>query len=130
MQPLKKSPNEIDREIGCRIRAKRQLIGYNQKSLAARIGVSYQQVQKYENGSNRVGASRLYAISKALGVHISHFFDAKPENGDIHPRREISECTLAEDGRELVLFFAKIPSKKIQDKIVELIEVISEVGAK
>lgn len=126
MQPLKKRPNDIDREIACRIKARRQLVGYNQKSLADKIGVSYQQVQKYENGSNRVGASRLYAISKALCVHISYFFDAQPEHCGADPRREIIDRTLDEGDRELILFFAGIRNKKSRDKIVELFDLFQK----
>ena len=69
----KKSPNEIDFEIGRRIKLRRNALGLNQQQLAREIDVSYQQVQKYENGTDRVGAARLFQISQALDVPIGFF---------------------------------------------------------
>jgi transcriptional regulator with XRE-family HTH domain len=70
-----KAPNAIDVEVGARIRLKRKLNGISQQSLAGKLGVTFQQVQKYEKGTNRVGASRLSQIATALDVPMSYFFD-------------------------------------------------------
>jgi transcriptional regulator with XRE-family HTH domain len=71
----KKSPNSIDVHVGNRIRTRRLALGMSQEKLAGGLGLTFQQVQKYEKGANRVGASRLLAISDILEVPVSFFFD-------------------------------------------------------
>lgn len=75
----------VDSVVGQRIRARRLAMGMSQSELGKAIGVRFQQVQKYESGSNRVSASRLWAIAEVLGVHVSHFFEGirPPESGAI-----------------------------------------------
>ncbi len=68
----------VDRHVGSRIRIRRKLLKFSQKDLAARLGLSYQQVQKYENGSNRVSASVLHRMAHCLGVSILYFFEGAP----------------------------------------------------
>lgn len=70
-----KTPSPIDVYVGSRIRSRRTLIGYSQEKLGSSLGVTFQQIQKYERGANRVGSSRLYNIAQALDVPISFFFD-------------------------------------------------------
>lgn len=70
-----RSPNPVDVHVGSRIRLRRTLLGKSQSVLADNLGLTFQQVQKYERGANRVGASRLYDLSKALSVPVSFFFD-------------------------------------------------------
>lgn len=65
----------VDLHVGARVRARRMAIGMTQQALAARLGVTFQQVQKYELGSNRVSASRLWAIAQAMGVPVSFFYE-------------------------------------------------------
>lgn len=72
-------PNPIDVHVGKRVRVRRTLLGLSQEALANRLGITFQQVQKYERGSNRMGSSRLYDISVALDVPVSFFFDDMPE---------------------------------------------------
>ena len=73
-----RQPGAIDRYVGSRIRLRRTLAGISQEQLAAVLGLTFQQVQKYENGVNRVGASRLFELSRALNVPIPYFFDDMP----------------------------------------------------
>lgn len=73
------SPDPIDKYVGSRIRGRRLGLGLSQTKLGDAINVTFQQVQKYENGTNRVGASNLFKMSKALGVEISYFFQDMPE---------------------------------------------------
>jgi transcriptional regulator with XRE-family HTH domain len=75
------TPNPIDIRVGSRVRLRRNMLGLTQESLGEAIGLTFQQVQKYERGANRIGASRLYALSQALDVPVSFFFD------DIDPVR-------------------------------------------
>ena len=71
----KKSPSPVDQHVGRRIRMRRTMIGLSQEKLGAALGLTFQQVQKYEKGSNRVSASRLYNVAKVLGVPVQYFFD-------------------------------------------------------
>lgn len=75
----------IDAWVGERIRARRAQVGLTQEQLAAALGISYQQVQKYETGANRVSAGRLYVIAQKLGVEIAHFFEGVAEDIEVTP---------------------------------------------
>lgn len=75
-----KQPNQIDIEVGNKIRLRRRLTGMSQTALGTALGITFQQVQKYEKGTNRVGASRLSDMARILGVPVSYFF----EDGQIH----------------------------------------------
>lgn len=68
-------PHKVDVHVGQRLKQRRRMLGLSQQKLAALVGIRFQQIQKYESGANRVSASRLYDISKALDVPVSHFFD-------------------------------------------------------
>ena len=72
--------NAIDGHVGSRVRTRRTLLGLNQTQLGDALGITFQQVQKYENGSNRIGASRLYQISKNLDVPVSYFYEDMPDD--------------------------------------------------
>lgn len=72
-------PNAIDVHVGIRARLRRMLMGLSQEALASAMDVSFQQVQKYENGTNRIGAARLYELARALDVPVGYFFDEMPE---------------------------------------------------
>jgi len=132
VRQMKKVPNAIDREIGRRIKAKRLLLGHNQQFLAETIGVSYQQVQKYENGTDRVGASRLFAISKALDVPIAYFFESdlsacSEDSSDYELENQAVRRTVATgEGRSLVLSFARIRDPQLRTKVLELAELLSD----
>ena len=77
----KRDPNFVDRHVGNRVRMRRLLVGMSQEKLGEVLGITYQQVQKYEKGSNRVSASRLYQISRVLGVPVQYFYDELKEDG-------------------------------------------------
>ena len=72
-------PNSIDAHVGARVRLRRTLLGMSQEKLGEAIGLTFQQVQKYERGANRIGASRLYDLSRVLDVPVSYFFDELPD---------------------------------------------------
>src|SRR5690349_12335677 len=73
--PQKDIPNPIDVRVGARLRLRRNMLGISQEKLGEMIGLTFQQVQKYERGANRIGASRLYELSRVLDVPVSFFFD-------------------------------------------------------
>ena len=79
MTEYKKKPNPIDIHVGSRIRLRRKMLGMSQEKLGENLGITFQQIQKYEKGTNRVGASRLQAISSILGVPVAFFFEDAPE---------------------------------------------------
>ncbi len=78
--PTASNPNPIDIHVGARFRLRRTLLGMSQERLGDALGLTFQQVQKYERGANRVGASRLFELAKALSVPVSYFFDDLPSN--------------------------------------------------
>src|SRR5204862_7806940 len=96
-------PNPIDVHVGNRVRLRRTLLGMSQERLAEQIGLTFQQVQKYERGANRVSASRLFDLSRMLDVPISFFFDDMPETlsaahaGAARPRRAAGFAESQED---------------------------------
>src|SRR3569833_1325283 len=79
-RPKTGKPNPIDVHVGTRVRLRRTLLGLSQEKLGEAIGLTFQQVQKYERGANRVGSSRLYDLARVLDVPIAYFFDEMPSN--------------------------------------------------
>lgn len=84
----KRDPNYIDVHVGSRIRMRRQIINMSQERLGELLGITFQQVQKYEKGSNRISASRLYFTAKILGVPVQFFFEDLPGGEDVGGLRE------------------------------------------
>lgn len=78
----KRDPNFVDRHVGNRVRMRRLLVGMSQEKLGELLGITFQQVQKYEKGSNRVSASRLFQISRVLGVNVQYFYDELKSDDD------------------------------------------------
>jgi transcriptional regulator with XRE-family HTH domain len=128
----KKTPNPIDVYVGSRIRMRRMMIGMSQEKLGDALGLTFQQVQKYEKGTNRVGASRLQQISNALGVSPAFFFE-EVSNTSRERRSDaanpapnfVSDFLATSDGLALVKAFARITSAKVRRSIVELVEQIN-----
>jgi len=89
------APNPVDAHVGARLRMLRKLKSFSQEKLAQALGLTFQQVQKYERADNRIGASRLYQIAEALGVPVSYFFE-----GYGKPATRGPSYALAEDGEE------------------------------
>jgi transcriptional regulator with XRE-family HTH domain len=123
-------PNPIDIHVGARIRAQRVVRGLTQSDLARLVGISFQSVQKYEQGENRVSASRLYEFAQVLGVAPQHFFDGldNHRSGDTLPGLPVPA-----DGelRRRLLSVMAIEDKRLRQLIVQLLNVLSELsGAK
>jgi transcriptional regulator with XRE-family HTH domain len=139
----KKTPNSIDRHVGSRLRMRRVLMGMSQEKLGDQLGVTFQQVQKYEKGMNRIGASRLQHASRALEVPIEFFFrDAahlEPNLSDSESvvsgeSNFVAEFLSSNEGIELNQAFARIRDRKLRRRIVELVRAVAgedegEVGA-
>lgn len=132
----KKKPNPIDVHVGSRIRLRRNMLGMSQEKLGEGLGITFQQIQKYEKGTNRVGASRLQAISSVLGVPVSFFFEDAPG------QREGGASGLAEDnstsyvvdflnsaeGLQLNRSFVKIADSKVRKRVIDLVKALSSDG--
>lgn len=125
----KKSPNPIDRHVGSRVRMRRMMISMSQEKLGEKLGITFQQIQKYEKGTNRVGASRLQQIATVLGVPVSFFFEGAPVQ-DSSPSgfsesanpAYISDFLATSDGLSLTKAFMKIKDPKVRRRIVDLVE--------
>ena len=114
----------VDVHIGGRIRARRKALGVSQERLATSLGIAFQQLQKYEHGANRVSASKLYDVARALDVPIAYFFEglAVAEHISPDPREKWLRVFLESDeGRELAEAFPRIPEAHLRRKVLELV---------
>ena len=118
-----RKPKSVDILVGKRVRLRRVAIKMSQGELARVLGITFQQVQKYENGTNRISCSRLYDIARALKTPINYFFvdlsDKTP--GPDHVFGEIPTSRI-KDSAKLVDAFVKIPDKNVRRKTVEFLE--------
>lgn len=123
--------NPIDIHVGSRVRFRRMLLGMSQEKLGEKLGLTFQQVQKYEKGINRIGASRLFDLAQVLGVPVQFFYEEAPvpearpvatdgaaEGPDEH---SIVEFLRSRDGLELNRAFVRIPDLKARRAIVDLV---------
>ena len=129
----KKKPNPIDIHVGSRIRLRRNMLGMSQEKLGEALGITFQQIQKYEKGANRVGASRLQAIGTVLNVPVSFFFeDAPGESGGNKGFAEENSASYVVDflnsseGLQLNRAFVKIADPKVRRKIIDLVKSLSD----
>ena len=129
----KKPPNAIDVHVGSRIRERRLQLEMSQERLADGLGLTFQQVQKYEKGANRVGASRLQAISGILQVPVTFFFfDGSPLSTPIKKKEAkslspdfVDKFLDSADGQNLVKAFAQIKKPVVRRSIVRMVEALS-----
>jgi transcriptional regulator with XRE-family HTH domain len=129
---LKKAPNPIDRHVGSRVRMRRMMLSMSQEKLGDALGLTFQQVQKYEKGTNRIGASRLQQISHILQVPVAFFFDGAPtSNPDADPADKssspafLSEFLATSEGLALTKAFVRIKEPKLRRSIINLVEEIA-----
>ncbi len=127
----KKTPNPIDKHVGSRVRMRRMMLNMSQEKLGDGLDLTFQQVQKYEKGTNRIGASRLQAIATILQVPVSFFFEGAPHlpghsgMGEAPSPAYVSDFLATTDGLSLTKSFMKIRSNKMRRRIVELVEMIA-----
>jgi transcriptional regulator with XRE-family HTH domain len=129
----KKKPNPIDIHVGSRIRLRRNMLGMSQEKLGESLGITFQQIQKYEKGTNRVGASRLQAIASIIGVPVAFFFEDAPGQETMGNRGFAEEgstsfavefCSTPE-GLQLNRGFVKIADPKVRRRIIDLVKSLS-----
>ncbi len=133
-------PKPVDVHVGSRVRLRRTMLGMSQEKLGDAIGLTFQQVQKYERGANRIGASRLFELSKVLEVPVSFFFDDMPAEieAESGPRAE----GLAEDAQahyaadpmakretlELVRAYYRITDSNVRKRVFDLAKALAKAG--
>lgn len=130
---IKKTPNPIDRHVGSRVRMRRVLVKMSQERLGDALGLTFQQVQKYEKGTNRIGASRLQQIAKVLSVPVSFFFEGAPSEGsnaltgfeDMSESSYVSDFLSTTEGIQLVQAFLRVKDVKVRRRIVDLVEAMA-----
>src|SRR6201990_1756786 len=132
-----KAPNPVDKYVGSRGRMRRIMLGMSQEKLGEALGLTFQQIQKYEKGTNRVGASRLQQISEILQVPVSFLFDGGPSglSGNEHSAENaspayISDFLATSEGLALTRAFTRIPDAKLRRSIVDLVEQIADREAR
>ena len=119
-----KSPVPLDKVVGRRVRVRRLQLGLSQQAIGDALGVSYQQVQKYEQGASRIGAGRLQQLAEILNVPVSVFFDEKL--GGSQDGGAVFAFLDTPYSFRLVTAFAKMPDSRIQQTIVRLVEQVAE----
>jgi transcriptional regulator with XRE-family HTH domain len=127
----KKKANPVDAHVGYRVRLRRMLIGMSQERLGDLLGLTFQQVQKYERGINRIGAGRLYEVAEILGVPISFFYEGmdgvqvSAEAGSEKPAA-VMDFLSSNEGIQLSTAYMGIKDVKVRRKILDLVRSISD----
>jgi transcriptional regulator with XRE-family HTH domain len=132
---MKKAPNEIDRQVGHRVRTRRLLLGMSQEKLGEALGLTFQQVQKYEKGTNRISASRLQQIARILDVSIDYLYGnggeaSAGQPGFAEPSAPAYEADLlSADGLKLLKAYHGINDPSVRRRILDLAQVLATTAA-
>ena len=128
-EDLERFPNPVDRHVGLRIRLRRKELGVSQERLAEAIGLTFQQVQKYERAANRVSASKLWEVSRALSTNISYFYEGLPDfvppAGADAPRDAMQDFLMTSEGIELASIFPRVPRGRVRRRILDLMRALA-----
>ena len=131
---MKKSPGPVDKHVGGRVRMRRILVGMSQEKLGEALDLTFQQVQKYEKGTNRIGASRLQQIAQVLAVPVTYFFEGAPQDKSI-PEAGFAEAPQTDfavdllstsEGVQLAKAFLSIEDPKVRRRVVDLVSTLVE----
>ena len=136
MTANKKKPNPIDIHVGTRIRLRRTMLSMSQEKLGEALGITFQQIQKYEKGTNRVGASRLQNISSVLNVPVAFFFEdapGDPQGGqsgmsEANSPNYVVDFLSSSEGLQLNRAFIKIEDAKVRRKLIDLAKALASSG--
>lgn len=132
---MKKAPSPVDRHVGSRVRMRRITVGMSQEKLGEALGVTFQQIQKYEKGTNRISASRMQNIAQVLGVPVSFFFDGAPRDEGLAMAVGFGEGAQPDysvdifstpEGVALARAFASIEDPKVRRRVVDLVTTLVE----
>lgn len=126
-------PNFVDVHVGSRVRLRRLLLKMSQETLGEAVGVSFQQVQKYERGANRISASRLFEFAGVLGVQVSYFFDglsppspSQASHHDVTPDEKVTRLLSSKDGVELAAAWAEVDEPAVRRQMLELMRALRD----
>jgi len=126
-----RKPNPVDVYVGSRVRYRRMIIGLSQEKFGAKMNLTFQQIQKYEKGTNRIGASRLFQISKILEVPVGYFFeDAFANSASANPmllpppHAELIDFLNSREGLDMNRAFAKVQDTKVRRRIIDLVRAL------
>ncbi|WP_031550292.1 helix-turn-helix domain-containing protein [Parvularcula oceani] len=134
----KRAPHPMDIHVGSRVRLRRMMQGMSQDKLGEELGLTFQQVQKYEKGVNRIGASRLYDIARILGVPVQFFYDdfgdgpetmigfAETSPDKNEDKADFLSVLSTPEGMQLCRAFAKIPDYQVRRRVLDLVKVLGE----
>ncbi len=124
-------PNPIDIHVGARLRLRRTLLGLSQEKLGEAVGITFQQLQKYERGSNRISASRLFNLSQVLGVPVSYFFEELPpadavlvEDEPAASETDEFESMARRETLELVRAYYRINDQSVRKRTFDLVKAL------
>ncbi|MGA0603341.1 helix-turn-helix domain-containing protein [Caulobacter sp. KR2-114] len=128
-----RSPNPVDLHVGARVRMRRRLRGVSQEKLAESLGLTFQQVQKYERGANRISASKLYEIAASLQTPVAYFFEglADPSaiegGGDgVSSEQLVHDFLMTTEGLELAALFPRLKRGRLRRRLLDLVRAIVE----
>jgi transcriptional regulator with XRE-family HTH domain len=123
----KKQVNPIDIQVGNRVRIRRMLIGMSQEKLGDMLGLTFQQVQKYEKGVNRIGAGRLFEVARILNVPVDFFYEGVSAAGQVESDgAPVMEFVSSGEGLQLALAFMKIKDIKVRKRMLDLVKSLAE----
>ncbi len=131
----KKSPSPVDRHVGSRVRLRRITAGMSQEKLGDALGVTFQQIQKYEKGTNRISASRMQSIARVLSVPVSFFFEGAPSEtglplaagfGEGGQSDYAADIFATPEGVALARAFASIEDARVRRRVVDLVLILVE----
>lgn len=130
---IKKIPDPIDVHVGSRVRLRRMLIGMSQEKLGDALNLTFQQIQKYEKGANRIGSSRLFRISQLLGVSVQFFFDDIPPDivgeatgfAESDPTPMVMDFVGTPEGVQLNRAFSRITNQNVRRRVVDLAKALA-----
>jgi transcriptional regulator with XRE-family HTH domain len=128
----KKQANPIDAQVGNRVRLRRMLVGMSQEKLGDLLGLTFQQVQKYEKGVNRIGAGRLFHVAKILGVPIDYFYEdvtdanSMPGFAEDQANPPVMEFLSTGDGLQLNLAFMRIKEPRVRKRVLDLVKSLAD----
>lgn len=129
---LERGPNPVDLHVGARIRMRRKLLAVSQERLAEQLGLTFQQVQKYERGANRVSASKLYEIARALQTSVAYFFEGLADTQGGHAGATdgaaefMHELVMTPEGLELAALFPKLKRGRVRRRVLDLVKALAE----
>jgi len=129
-------PHPVDVHVGSRVKLRRMILGLSQESLGKSLGLTFQQIQKYEKGVNRIGASRIYELSRLLDVPVQFFYDefdgsrvSTPGFAEAEAGEPVMNLVNSPEGVQLCRYFSSIKDPQVKKRVLDLVRSIAETEA-